>query len=316
MASKLIAVVGPTGTGKSELALSIVESMASDGVRAEIVNADAMQLYRGMNIGTAKLTLDERRRIPHHLIDVLDVVEESTAANYQKLARESILRLQQEGIVPILVGGSMLYIAACLNDFEFPERDEKLRQQLEEQLLELGSVAMHKKLAELDPIAASRIIPENGRRVVRALEIVILTGEPFAAALPDEIKSWQPVLEIGLRMEREELLPRLERRVVGMWRAGLVQEAEQLATQGLREGKTSSVAIGYAQALGQLDGELSEEEAIADTVRLTQRYARRQVSWFKRDDRIKWLEATDPNLLQSAMNLVRSDGIAEQRPSL
>lgn len=316
MASQLIAVVGPTGTGKSELALSIAESLASDGVRAEIVNADAMQLYRGMDIGTAKLSFDQRRGVQHHLIDVLDVLQESTAANYQQLARECILQLQQKGIVPILVGGSMLYIASCLNDFEFPERDEKLRQQLEDQLLELGSVAMHKKLAALDPIAASRIIPENGRRVVRALEIVTLTGEPFAAALPDQIKSWQPVIEIGLRMEREELLPRLERRVVGMWQAGLVQEAEQLATQGLREGKTSSVAIGYAQALGQLDGELSEEEAIADTIRLTQRYARRQVSWFKRDDRIKWLDATDPNLVQNAMSLIRSDGISEQRPSL
>lgn len=316
MASQLIAVVGPTGTGKSELALSIAESLASDGVRAEIVNADAMQLYRGMDIGTAKLSFDQRRGVQHHLIDVLDVLQESTAANYQQLARECILQLQQKGIVPILVGGSMLYIASCLNYFEFPERDEKLRQQLEDQLLELGSVAMHKKLAALDPIAASRIIPENRRRVVRALEIVTLTGEPFAAALPDQIKSWQPVIEIGLRMEREELLPRLERRVVGMWQAGLVQEAEQLATQGLREGKTSSVAIGYAQALGQLDGELSEEEAIADTIRLTQRYARRQVSWFKRDDRIKWLEATDPNFVQNAMSLIRSDGISEQRPSL
>jgi tRNA dimethylallyltransferase len=311
MASTLIAVVGATGTGKSELAIELAEAFARSGKKAEVVNADAMQLYRGMDIGTAKLSLAERRGIPHHLIDVLDITQESTAAEYQKLARAKILELQSSGVIPILVGGSMLYVAACLNNFEFPERDQELRAGLEKELTENGAIHMHKKLAELDPIAASRIIPENGRRIVRALEIVMITGEPFAAALPDEIESWQPVLELGLRMERELLLPRLEQRVLKMWERGLVDEVEQLIDLGLRESKTASVAIGYAQALGQLDGEFTKQEAIASTVQLTQRYARRQVSWFKRDTRISWLEALDADLVHNALELVAKDGILE-----
>jgi tRNA dimethylallyltransferase len=311
MASKLIAVVGATGTGKSELAIELAEAFARSGKKAEVVNADAMQLYRGMDIGTAKLSLSERRGIPHHLIDVLEITQESTAAEYQKLARAKILELQSSGVVPILVGGSMLYVAACLNNFEFPERDQELRAKLEQELTDNGPLHMHKKLAELDPIAASRIIPENGRRIVRALEIVMITGEPFAAALPDEIESWQPVLEFGLRMDREVLLPRLEQRVLKMWERGLVDEVEHLIDVGLRDSKTASVAIGYAQALGQLDGELTKQEAIASTVQLTQRYARRQVSWFKRDTRINWLEALDADLVHKAIELVAKDGILE-----
>lgn len=311
MASKLIAVVGATGTGKSELAIELAEAFARSGKKAEVVNADAMQLYRGMDIGTAKLSLSERRGIPHHLIDVLEITQESTAAEYQKLARAKILELQSSGVVPILVGGSMLYVAACLNNFEFPERDQELRAKLEQELTDNGPLHMHKKLAELDPIAASRIIPENGRRIVRALEIVMITGEPFAAALPDEIESWQPVLEFGLRMDREVLLPRLEQRVLKMWERGLVDEVEHLIDVGLRDSKTASVAIGYAQALGQLDGELTKQEAIASTVQLTQRYARRQVSWFKRDTRINWLEALDADLVHKALELVAKDGILE-----
>lgn len=309
MPSKLLAVVGATGTGKSNLAVDIAHKLSNLGIKAEIVNADAMQLYRGMDIGTAKLPVSERAGFEHHLIDVLDVRDESTAANYQALAREKILELQSKQIMPILVGGSMLYIAACLNNFDFPSRDERLRQELEDELDSFGPIHMHKKLLEIDPIAASRIIPENGRRVVRALEIVMLTGEPFAASLPEEVQSWQPVLEIGLQMERTQLLPRLESRVAKMWEQGLVDEAKELEKFGLREGKTSSVAIGYAQALAQLDGELSEADAIADTVRLTQRYARRQVSWFKRDSRINWLDATDASLVDKAMKLIQNDGL-------
>lgn len=309
MSSQLIAVVGATGTGKSELALGISEYINSVGQKAEIVNADAMQLYKGMDIGTAKLPLAERRGITHHLIDVLEITQESTAAEYQRLARAKILQLQESGIIPILVGGSMLYVASCLNNFEFPDRDQELRAQLEAELIEHGPLHMHKKLAELDQIAANRIIPENGRRIVRALEIVMITGEPFAASLPDEIESWQPVLEFGLRMEREQLLPRLEKRVLKMWEEGLVEEVSSLIPAGFRDSKTASVAIGYAQALGELDGELTREEAIASTVQLTQRYARRQVSWFKRDDRIKWLEALDTELLAKAVELIHNDGI-------
>ena len=313
MSSQLIAVVGATGTGKSELALGIAEYINSVGQKAEIVNADAMQLYKGMDIGTAKLPLVERRGITHHLIDVLEITQESTAAEYQRLARAKILQLQESGIIPILVGGSMLYVASCLNNFEFPDRDQELRAQLEAELIEHGPLHMHKKLVELDQIAASRIIPENGRRIVRALEIVMITGEPFAASLPDEIESWQPVLEFGLRMEREQLLPKLEKRVLKMWAEGLVEEVASLIPAGFRDSKTASVAIGYAQALGELDGELTREEAIASTVQLTQRYARRQVSWFKRDDRINWLEALDTELLAKAVELIHIDGILGNR---
>jgi len=307
--TKLLAVVGATGTGKSELAITLAEKIQKCGIEAEIVNADAMQLYRGMDIGTAKLRMDQRRGIEHHLIDVLDISEESTAAEYQKLARAKILEIQDRGSVPILVGGSMLYVAAVLNNFDFPVRDQSLRAELEAELIAKGAIAMHQKLAELDSIAAGRIIPENGRRVVRALEIVMLTGEPFAAALPEKIDSWQQVLEIGLRMEREILIPRLEDRVRRMWEEGLVQEVENLIQYGLRESKTAAVAIGYAQALAQLDGEMDQETAIESTTRLTQRYARRQVSWFKRDDRIQWLDALDPDLSDKAFELVSNSGL-------
>jgi tRNA dimethylallyltransferase len=314
MPAQLVAIVGSTGTGKSELAIGIAEALRAEGSEAEIVNADAMQLYRGMNIGTAKLPLAGRRGIEHHLIDVLDVTEESTAAEYQKLARAKILEIQSSGAIPILVGGSMLYVAAVLNNFEFPVRDKDLRAQLEQELVEFGPAAMHQKLAELDSIAASRIDPENGRRIVRALEIVTLTGEPFAAALPDEIDSWQEVLEIGLRMDRELLVARLAERVRGMWSAGMVQETEDLVSKGLRESVTAGYAIGYAQALAQLDGELSQEQAIESTTKLTQKYARRQMSWFKRDTRINWLDALDPEVADLAIALVRKHGLFGPRP--
>jgi tRNA dimethylallyltransferase len=314
MPAKLIAIVGSTGTGKSELAIRIAEAMRQEGQEAEIVNADAMQLYKGMDIGTAKLPLAERRGIEHHLVDVLDVTQESTAAEYQRIARAKILEIQARGAMPILVGGSMLYVAAVLNNFEFPVRDKDLRARLEQELLELGPNAMHKKLVELDASAASRIDPENGRRIVRALEIVTLTGEPFAAALPDEIDSWQELLEIGLRMDREILVARLEERVRGMWSKGMVEETKDLISKGLRDSVTAGYAIGYAQALAQLDGELSQEQAIESTTKLTQKYARRQMSWFKRDTRINWLDALDPEVTSSAIALVRKHGLFASRP--
>jgi tRNA dimethylallyltransferase len=242
------------------------------------------------------------------------VTQESTAAEYQKLARAKILEIQSRAAVPILVGGSMLYVAAVLNNFEFPVRDKDLRAQLEQQLLELGPEAMHQKLAEIDAVAASRIDPENGRRIVRALEIVTLTGEPFAAALPDEIDSWQEVLEIGLRMDREILVARLEQRVRLMWESGMVTETQNLIAQGLRESVTAGYAIGYAQALAQIDGELDQEQAIESTTKLTQKYARRQMSWFKRDTRIIWLDALDPEVTDLAIELVRQHGLLDARP--
>jgi tRNA dimethylallyltransferase len=314
MPAQLIAVVGSTGTGKSELAIRIAETFRQDGQAAEIVNADAMQLYKGMDIGTAKLPVAERRGIEHHLVDVLDVTQESTAAEYQKIARAKILEIQSRGAMPILVGGSMLYVAAVLNNFEFPVRDKDLRASLEHELLELGPNAMHQKLVELDASAASRIDQENGRRIVRALEIVTLTGEPFAAALPDEIESWQEVLEIGLRMDREILVAKLAERVRGMWSRGMVEETQDLVSKGLRDSVTAGYAIGYAQALAQLNGELSQEQAIESTTKLTQKYARRQMSWFKRDTRINWLDALDPEVTSSAIALVRKRGLFASRP--
>jgi tRNA dimethylallyltransferase len=314
MPAHLIAIVGSTGTGKSELAIRIAEALREEGSASEIVNSDAMQLYKGMDIGTAKLPLAERRGIEHHLIDVLDVTQESTAAEYQKIARAKILEIQSRGAIPILVGGSMLYVAAVLNNFEFPVRDKDLRAQLEQELLDAGPAAMHQKLAELDASAASRIDPENGRRIVRALEIVTLTGEPFAAALPDEIESWQEVLEIGLRMDRELLVAMLAERVRRMWDTGMVDETEVLISKGLRESVTAGYAIGYAQALAQLDGELSQDQAIESTTKLTQKYARRQMSWFKRDPRINWLDALDPEVTNLAIALVRQHGLFGSRP--
>lgn len=304
MQNKLIAVVGPTGAGKSDLGLSIVEQIVAAGGKAEIVNADSMQFYRGMDIGTAKLPLAERRGVQHHLLDWLEITDESTAAEYQGVARPLIEDLQSKGITPVLVGGSMLYVAAVLNNFEFPARDADLRLQLEADLEEFGPHEMHRRLKELDPIAASRIIPQNGRRSVRAIEIVTLTGEPFAAALPEEPENWQSVLEIGVNGPREDLVQRLESRVNKMWQQGLVQEAESLIPFGIRDGKTSSRAIGYSQALAQIDGEFTEQEAIADTVRLTQKYARRQMSWFKRDERINWLDYQDAQMNHKAAELV------------
>jgi tRNA dimethylallyltransferase len=303
-APRLIAIVGPTGAGKSDLALNLAEHIIAAGGKAEIISSDSMQFYRGMHIGTAKLSLVERRGIEHHLIDWLEITDESTAAEYQSAARPLIERLQSEGITPILVGGSMLYVAAVLNLFEFPARDETLRAKLEQDLIEVGPHELHRRLQAIDPIAASRIIPENGRRTVRALEIVTLTGEPFAAEIPEDIQDWQPVLEIGINGPREHLRERLAVRVAAMWKQGLVDEAEALQAQGIRDGKTSSRAIGYAQALAQIDGTMTETEAIADTVRLTQKYARRQMSWFRRDKRIHWLDYQDPQLQQKAVALV------------
>lgn len=302
--TRLVAVVGPTGTGKSDLALDIAERIIARGGQSQIVNCDSMQFYQGMNIGTAKLELSERRGIEHHLIDWLEIRDESTAAEYQLAARPVIEKLQAQGVTPVVVGGSMLYAAALLNTFEFPARDESLRADLEADLIEHGSNELHRRLASLDPSAASRIDPLNGRRVVRALEIVTITGEPFAAALPDQTESWQPVLEIGLNSERSHLVARLEERARNMWQRGLLAEVESLIPQGIREGKTSSRAIGYAQALEQLDGKISEQDAIAQTAQLTARYARRQMSWFRRDERINWLDYQDPQLKQKAFDLV------------
>lgn len=302
--TKLIAVVGPTGTGKSDTAIAVAKYIESLGQKAEIVNADSMQFYRGMNIGTAKLSEVERQGVEHHLLDWLEIADESTAAEYQVVARSKILDLQSANVVPILAGGSMLYLAAALNEFGFAARDETIRAELEVELLRVGESELYRRLAALAPDTASRIDPKNGRRIVRALEVVSITGDDFAAKLPDLNESWQPVLEIGLNSERAHLVSRLETRAAGMWQRGLVDEVQALIPLGIRDGKTSSRAIGYAQALAQLDGELDQAQAIEETARLTARYARRQMSWFRRDPRIQWFDYQDPEATSNILNLV------------
>jgi tRNA dimethylallyltransferase len=303
---ELLCIVGPTGSGKSGLAINVALELAKSGIKAEIVNADSMQFYRGMDIGTAKVPVAERAGIEHHMLDWLDIAEENTAARYQVEARKVISDLIEQGILPIVVGGSMLYIAALINTFEFPGRDEALRAQLEQDLIDLGPAAMHKRLELLDETAASRIEPQNGRRIVRALEIVMITGEPFAASLPDQFESFLPVLEIGLNSAREHLVERLAQRVRDMWSLGLVDEVKGLVDKGIRDSKTASQAIGYSQALASIDGRLTEEEAIAETILLTQRYARRQMSWFRRDPRIHWFDYQAEYLVKEVMELVTS----------
>lgn len=277
----LLAVVGATGVGKSEFAMDAVEVLAASGIRAEIVNADAMQLYRGMDIATAKLRPEERRGIPHHMLDILDVTEGSTAAGYQTVVNPLIERLESEGVWPILVGGSGLYISAVLFGFAFPARDPELRARLERELENEGPDALHERLRQLDPRAAADIDPANGRRTVRALEAVTVTGQPFRASLPSS-EPVRPTRIAHLRAERAVLVERLDARVEGFWRAGLLDEVQTLRDQGLEQGTTARQAIGYAQALQQLGGELTEAEAIDATKLATRKYSRRQVSWFKR----------------------------------
>jgi tRNA dimethylallyltransferase len=294
-----IAVIGPTGTGKSALALDLAERLGG-----EIVNADAMQLYRGMDVGTAKLPPAERRGIPHHLLDVLAPREEASVAAYQPVARAAIDEIVARDAVPILVGGSGLYVSSVIYDFRFPGTDPTTRERLEADLAERGPGVLHARLHEADPAAAAAIGPHNGRRLVRALEVIAITGEPFGAGLPDEGATWSPTVTIGLRSERSVLVERLDRRVAGMWRDGILDEAAALRPAGL--GTTASRAIGYAQALAQLDGELDEAQAIEQTAALTRRYARRQVSWFGRYAGTTWLDADDPARVREAVAAVRA----------
>jgi tRNA dimethylallyltransferase len=290
-ASRLWAVVGATGTGKSELALNLAESLRSRGNPAEIVNVDAMQLYRGMDIGTAKLPPQERRGIPHHLFDVREVDQEAAVAWYQPEARAAVRDVQRRGGDAILVGGSGLYVSSVVFDFRFPPRDEAVRERLESELAEHGAGALLARLQKADPATAARIDPKNSRRIVRALEVLEQGATAHGAALPAAPTLWQQNTRvIGVHVDRAALVERLDARVERMWADGLVAEVEQLRSHGLERGVTASRAIGYAQALGQLDDRLSEAEAIAETQALTRRYARRQVSWFKRYPSIEWVE--------------------------
>lgn len=278
----LIAIVGATGTGKSAFALDLAEAFGRVGRAAEVVNADAMQLYRGMDVGTAKLPLAERRGVPHHLLDVLDVVDEASVAEYQTAARAAVDDVIARDGVALLVGGSGLYVSSVIHDFRFPGTDAAVRARLEAELAERGPGMLHARLREIDPETAASVDAQNGRRLVRALEVIEVTGEPKAARLPDEPVSWRPHAVVHLRSDRAALVERLDERVEGMWRDGLVDEVRGLIPAGIEQGVTARKAIGYAQALGEITGRLSRAAAIAETQQLTRTYARRQVSWFKR----------------------------------
>lgn len=305
----LVVIVGATGTGKSELSLDLAEQLIQRGQPTEIVNADAMQLYRGMDIGTAKLPPHERRGIPHHLLDTLAVTEEASVAGYQSEARAAITDIGDRGATTILVGGSGLYVSSVIYDFQFPGTDPAVRARLEAELLELGPGMLFQRLRKLDPVAAEAIGPHNGRRIVRAIEVVELTGEPFGAGLPDESSHWHPnTVVIGVRAPRPQLVERLEERVKQMWRAGLVEEVRDLIPLGLERGVTARRAIGYAQAVDQLSGRLSEAEAIEQTAALTRKYARRQVSWFTRYPHTTWLEYDEPGRADRAGELLIGHG--------
>ena len=305
-ATGIVAIVGATGTGKSGLSLDLAEQLIARGTPAEVVNADAMQLYRGMDIGTAKLSVTQRRGIPHHLLDVLEISDESSVAEYQLQAREAIDGILARGAVPIVVGGSGLYVSSVLWNFRFPGTDAGIRGALEAELEAHGPGILYRRLTELDAAAAAAVGPHNGRRLVRALEVIELTGEPFGSGLPDDSALWRPVTILGLESPRDRLVPRLDARVAQMWADGLLDEVRALDRERL--GITAARAIGYAQALAQLDGELSEPEAIEQAAALTRRYARRQVGWFRRYASAHWFDAADDandaNLVRRALDTI------------
>ena len=294
----IVAVVGATASGKSELALGLAERLGG-----EVVNTDAMQVYRGMDIGTAKLPVGERRGIRHHLLDLLEVTEPATVAEFQGWAREVIADCRSRGVVPVLVGGSALYTRAILDVFEFPGTDPELRAKYEAELAEVGPEALHRRLAELDPASAAQIIPSNGRRIVRALEVIELTGS-YAATLPEQTYADPDTIQIGVDIDRETLEARIARRVEHMWELGFVDEVRVLADRGLRDGLTANRALGYRQLLAFLDGEISEAEAQEQTITGTRRFARRQDSWFRKDPRITWIAYDDPERLEKALAVV------------
>ncbi len=304
----IIAIVGATGTGKSDLSLETVQELARHGIAAEIVNADAMQLYRGMNIGTAKLSENERRGITHHLIDVLDPTDEAAVAWYQAQARAAIDDIHSRGAAALLVGGSGLYVSSVLFNFDFPGHDDDVRARLEEELAQHGPGHMFARLKLIDPGTAARIDQKNERRIIRALEVIAMTGNSAElGTLPEAPDYLRPAQIFGLQQDRERLVARLDKRVEAMWASGLVDEVRDLIPGGIRNGVTARRAIGYAQALAQIDGDLSESQAISETQALTRRYARRQVSWFKRYANLDWLPAGDStNATQIASRLMAS----------
>ncbi|MEV4532351.1 tRNA (adenosine(37)-N6)-dimethylallyltransferase MiaA [Asanoa sp. NPDC049518] len=298
----VIAVVGPTAAGKTALSLALAEELGG-----EVVNADSMQLYRGLDIGTAKVSPAERRGIPHHVLGIWPVTAPASVAEYQRLARAAIDDILGRGKVPLLVGGSGLYVRAVLEEFDFPGTDAALRSTLEAELAAVGAPALHERLRAADPAAASKILPTNGRRIVRALEVITLTGQPFAAALPAEPVPFYPSVQIGVDVAGPTLDARVASRVSDMWSAGLVKETRGLVAEGLREGRTASRALGYQQVLAFLAGECTEQEAHDETIRATRRFVRRQRTWFRRDPRITWLDGADPELVTMALHAVHAE---------
>ncbi|MCV7108019.1 MULTISPECIES: tRNA (adenosine(37)-N6)-dimethylallyltransferase MiaA [Mycolicibacterium] len=296
-----IAVIGPTGTGKSDLALDLAERLGG-----EVVNADAMQLYRGMDIGTAKLPVDDRRGIPHHQLDVLDVVETATVARYQAAAAADVEAIAARGGPPVIVGGSMLYLQSLLDDWAFPATDPAVRGRWEQRLAEIGTAALHAELSHRDPAAAAAIRPTDGRRIVRALEVIELTGQPFAASAPTigAAPRWDTAI-IGLDWDTELLDERLRLRTAAMFDGGLVEEVRGLCEVGLRDGVTAARALGYAQVLADLDAGGDGDGAREPTFIGTRRYVRRQRSWFRRDPRVRWLDGSADDLLGQALSVWR-----------
>jgi tRNA dimethylallyltransferase len=285
----IVAIVGPTGVGKSDLAIQVALTLTTQGTPAEIINADAMQLYAGMDIGTAKVPESDRHGIVHHLLDVWPVSKEASVADYQTLARNQIIDCHNRGVVPLMVGGSGLYVSSVLYDFEFPGTNPEVREALEKRLQEEGVEALVSELEAKDPEAAEAIDPRNSRRIVRALEVIEITGKPFGAGLHARSTLWrEPVLVLGLQRERSVLSRVLDERVGSMWASGLVAEVTGLMAGGEPLGVTASQAIGYRQVVAYVEGSMTEAEAVSETVSLTKRYARRQMSWFRRDPQISW----------------------------
>ena len=281
----LTVICGATATGKSELAIALAKE-----INADVINADSMQVYKGMDIGTAKLTITQRDGVMHHLIDVLDISEEANVSWYQQLARDKIDELIALGKSVVVVGGTGLYIKAILDDLNFPDTDPQVRDKITEQADQLGNEIMHEKLAKLDPAAALAIPKENIRRVIRALEVIELTGKPFTANLPRQESSKYPnAKQFGLVLDRSNLDEKIDQRVDDMWTKGFAREVSLLMTQGLEQATTAKKALGYSQIMNYLNGECDEEFAKQETKRVTRAYARRQETWFSRDDRIKWL---------------------------
>jgi tRNA dimethylallyltransferase len=295
----VVALVGATASGKTGLSLDLAERLGG-----EVVNTDAMQVYRGMDVGTAKLPEAGRRGIRHHLLDLFEVTEPATVALFQGWAREAIADIRDRDATPVLVGGSALYTRAILDRFEFPGTDDSLRRELEVELERVGSHALHERLAGVDPEAAAQILPDNGRRVVRALEVVALTGRPFSASLPRLEYADPLTVQIGVDIDRPTLDERIARRVEEMFASGFVEEVEALLTRGLAEGRTASRAIGYREVMGYLAGDRSLAEAIEQTTVATRRFARRQDSWFRKDPRIVWVAHDDPDRVDKAVGAV------------